>query len=117
MAWAPCTRADGSTLVFAVRVVNTGPDPVTVRVKPACVRAAVAHPCPGRWGHGVQLTARPGQTVTSPLTECTVARLPAPAFQAKSWVITGQESTWGYREMSPTVHIRPDGRPIWADEA
>ncbi|MGW2746720.1 hypothetical protein [Streptomyces sp. NPDC001450] len=118
VAWAPCTRADGTTLVFAVRVVNAGPDPVIVRVKLAYVRAAVAHGCPGSWGHGVQLSLAPGQTVTSPLTECTVAKLPATAFQAKSWVITSQESAWGYREMSPTVHIQPDGRtPIWADEA
>ncbi|MFJ4733497.1 hypothetical protein ACIP6V_14635 [Streptomyces sp. NPDC088770] len=118
VAWTPCTRADGARLVFAVQMTNTGPDPVTVKAKLAYVRAAVAHTCPGVWGRGVELTVAPGKTVTSPLAECTVAKLPATAFQAKAWVIASSDYAWGYREMSQTIHVQPDGRTaLWADES
>ncbi|MGW2492804.1 hypothetical protein ACWCV9_37255 [Streptomyces sp. NPDC001606] len=118
LAWTACTRADSDHLAFAVQLTNTGPEKVTVRAKLAYVRATVAHTCPGPWGSGVELTVAPGETVTSPLTECTAAKLPATAFQAKAWVVTPDETSWGYREMSQTIHVQPDGRTtLWADEA
>lgn len=118
LAWSPCTRVDGTKLVFAVQLSNTGDTPVTVKAKLAYVRAGVAYGCPGTWGTGVQVEVPPGETMTSPLTECAVAKLPATAFQAKAWVISPTDPSWGYREMSQTVHIQPDGvKAIWADEA
>ncbi|AXI91224.1 hypothetical protein SAM9427_36210 (plasmid) [Streptomyces sp. ETH9427] len=66
----------------------------------------------------MQVEVPPGETVTSPPTACTMAKLPATAFQAKAWVITPIDRSWGYREMSQTVHIQSDGvKAIWADEA
>ncbi|WP_155553693.1 hypothetical protein [Streptomyces sp. E1N211] len=118
LAWSPCTRVDGTKLVFAVQLSNTGEKPVTVKAKLAYVRAGVAYGCPGSWGTGVQVEVPPGETVTSPPTACTMAKLPATAFQAKAWVITPIDRSWGYREMSQTVHIQSDGvKAIWADEA
>lgn len=118
LAWSPCTRVGSPKLAFAVQMSNVGDKPVTVKAKLAYVRAAVAYDCPGTWGTGVQVEVPPGDTVTSPLTVCTVAKLPATAFQAKAWVISTTDYSWGYREMSQTVHIQPDGvKVIWADEA
>lgn len=117
LAWSPCTRIDGARLVFAVQLSNTGKEPVTVKVKLAYVRAGAAYECPGRWGTEVRLDIPPGETVTSPETACTTAKLPNSAFQAKAWVTTPGEHSWGYREMSQTVHVQEDGATtVWADE-
>ncbi|MGW2476135.1 hypothetical protein [Streptomyces sp. NPDC001665] len=117
LAWTPCTRVEGGRLLFLVRLSNPGEEPVTVRARLAYVRAGAAHDCPGAWGSGVRVEVRPGGTVISPRTACGVERLPATAFQAKAWV-AGPAAPWGYREMSPTVHIQPDGaKALWADEA
>ncbi|MFF0433710.1 hypothetical protein ACFYU9_15940 [Streptomyces sp. NPDC004327] len=118
LAWTPCTLAEPTRLAFAVRLTNTGPDPVTVKARLAYVRARVAHVCPGLWGGGVEVTLAPGRSITSPLTACTVPKLPATAFQAKAWVVMPDAPSWEYREMSQTIHVQPDGRTtLWADEA
>ncbi|RPK32037.1 hypothetical protein EES39_39610 [Streptomyces sp. ADI92-24] len=118
LTWTPCTRVERGRLLFLVRLSNPGSEPVTVRAKLAYVRAGAGHGCPGAWGSGVRVGVRPGGTVTSPRTACAVDRLPATAFQAKAWVTEPAAPAWGYREMSPTVHIQPDRtKAIWADEA
>ncbi|MDQ0994771.1 hypothetical protein [Streptomyces sp. V3I7] len=118
LTWSPCTRVEGTKLVFAVQISNRGKTPVAVKAKLSYVRAGVAYGCPGSWGAGVDIKVPPGETVISPLAACTVTKLPATAFQAKAWVITPTDRSWGYREMSQTVHIQPDGvKAIWADEA
>ena len=116
-AWSPCTRVEGTKLVFAVRLSNAGEEPVTVNAKLAYVRAGVEHSCPGSWGTGMQIEVRSGETVTSPLTVCTAPKVPATDFQAKAWVVN-LNGPWEYREMSQTVHIQTDGvKAIWADGA
>ncbi|MFF3896413.1 hypothetical protein ACFYY3_25210 [Streptomyces sp. NPDC001812] len=118
VAWTACTRNDGIRLAFAVHLINTGPDPVTLKAKLAYVRSARAQPCPGAWGIGMELTVAPGKAVTIPPTGCTATKVPATAFQAKAWVITPDASSWGYREMSQSIHVQADGNTaIWADEA
>jgi hypothetical protein len=118
LAWSPCTQVDTEKLDFAVWLSNTGKKPVTVKIKMAYVQAGTAYACPGRWGTGVQVEIAPGATMTSPEKVCAAGKLPATAFQAKAWVIAPDEASWGYREMSQTVHIQADGvTAIWADEA
>ncbi|MER6409444.1 helix-turn-helix transcriptional regulator [Streptomyces viridosporus] len=118
LAWRPCMRVDHTKLVFVVQMSNEGPEPVTVRAKLAYIQAGKEAGCPGDWGAGVQVEVAPGETVTSPQTECTADKLPATPFQTKAWVTAPSEDSWGYREMSQTVHIQADGTTaIWADEA
>ncbi|MDV5144000.1 hypothetical protein R1T08_06910 [Streptomyces sp. SBC-4] len=117
VAWSPCTRADSTTLDFAVWLSNPGTKPVTVKIKLFYVQAGTAHACPGRWGAGVQVQVAPGE-MTTPKAACSMDKLPATAFQTKAWVITPNAASWGYREMSQTVHVQADGTSaIWADEA
>ncbi|MFE1877735.1 hypothetical protein ACFW9N_44040 [Streptomyces sp. NPDC059496] len=118
LAWSPCTQADSQKLDFAVWLSNTGTKPVTVKIKLAYVQAGTAYACSGQWGNGVQIEIAPGATMTSPEKMCAADKLPATAFQAKAWVIAPDDASWGYREMSQTVHIQADGvTAIWADEA
>ncbi|MEU8765023.1 hypothetical protein [Streptomyces sp. NPDC048659] len=118
LAWSPCTQVDTEKLDFAVWLSNPGKKPVTVKIKMAYVQAGTAYACPGRWGTGVQVEMAPGATMTSPEKVCPAGKLPATAFQAKAWVIAPDQDSWGYREMSQTVHIQADGvTAIWADEA
>ncbi|MGW8366282.1 hypothetical protein ACWGK1_37770, partial [Streptomyces wedmorensis] len=105
LAWSPCTQVDTKKLDFAVWLSNTGKKPVTVKIKMAYVQAGTAYDCPGRWGTGVQVEIAPGATMTSPEKVCAVDKLPATAFQAKAWVGAPGETSWGYREMSQTVHV------------
>ncbi|MBT2476858.1 hypothetical protein [Streptomyces sp. ISL-94] len=73
LAWTPCTRADGDTPAFVLRLTNTGPQPITVRAKLAYVQTAVSHDCPGPWGTGLEVTIGPGESVVSSAKECTAA--------------------------------------------
>ncbi|MFD4370097.1 hypothetical protein [Streptomyces sp. NPDC058486] len=117
VAWSPCTRADRSTLDFAVWLSNPGTKPVTVKIKLFYVQAGTAHACPGRWGAGVEVQVAPGK-MTTPEAACSIDKLPATAFQTKAWVITPNDTSWGYREMSQTIHVQTDGTTaLWADEA
>ncbi|MFE5594199.1 hypothetical protein [Streptomyces sp. NPDC056549] len=118
LAWSPCTQVGTKKLDFAVWLSNTGKKPVTVKIKVAYVQAGTAHDCPGQWGTGVQVEIAPGATMTSPEKVCAEDKLAATAFQAKAWVSAPGEVSWGYREMSQTVHIQADGvTAVWADEA
>ncbi|MFJ9576142.1 hypothetical protein ACIRQF_07060 [Streptomyces sp. NPDC101191] len=118
LAWSPCTQVDTKKLDFAVWLSNPGKKPVIVKIKMAYVQAGTAYACPGRWGTGVQVEIAPGATMTSPEKVCAADKLPATAFQAKAWVIAPDEASWGYREMSQTVHVQADGvTAVWADEA
>ncbi|MFJ9682572.1 hypothetical protein ACIRP2_31645 [Streptomyces sp. NPDC101194] len=115
LSWSPCTSVDAAELTFVVRLTNSGSDPVRVRTKLAYVRATVPHPCPARWGTGVQLTVKPGTSVMSPPDSCVVDKQPASAFQAVAWVGPSLQAAWDYREMSPTVHVQADGKTtVWA---
>ncbi|MER8045999.1 hypothetical protein [Streptomyces sp. NPDC094032] len=117
IAWSPCTRVDAATLDFAVWLSNPGREPVTVAVKLSYVQAGAVRACPGEWGVGVRIEIAPG-TSTTPDAACAVDKLPALASQTKAWVVLPGEASWGYREMSPTVHVQADGRTaLWADEA
>ncbi|MFJ1640756.1 hypothetical protein ACIQ9I_25930 [Streptomyces sp. NPDC094461] len=117
VSWTPCTSVDATELTFVVRLTNSGPDPVRVRTKLGYIRATVPHPCPGQWGTGAELTVKPGTSVMSPPGTCVVDKQPASAFQAVAWVGPPLRAAWDYREMSPTVHVQPDGRTtVWAGE-
>lgn len=60
---------------------------------------------------------KPGTSVMSPPGTCVVDKQPASAFQAVAWVGPPLRAAWDYREMSPTVHVQPDGRTtVWAGE-
>ncbi|MER5555949.1 hypothetical protein ABT001_30495 [Streptomyces sp. NPDC002793] len=116
VTWAPCTQVRGNSLVFAVQLSNTGSSPVTVKAKLAYVQTQQAHSCPAPWGAGAQVTVPAGKTVTSTADACSVTKIPTTAFQGKAWVIATDEPSWGYREMSQTVHVQPDASVRWADE-
>ncbi|MFE3931737.1 hypothetical protein [Streptomyces sp. YIM B13508] len=117
VTWTPCTQVRDGSLVFAVQLSNTGSSPVTVKAKLAYAQTQQTHDCPATWGAGAQVTVPAGETVTSPADACSVTKIPATTFQAKAWVIATEEPSWGYREMSQTVHVQPDASVIWADEA
>ncbi|MFD5193542.1 hypothetical protein ACFWMU_36505 [Streptomyces sp. NPDC058357] len=117
VSWTPCTSVDAAELTFVVRLTNSGPDAVRVRTKLGYIRATVPHPCPGQWGTGAELTVKPGTSVMSPPGTCVVDKQPASAFQAVAWVGPPLRTAWDYREMSPTVHVQPDGQTtVWAGE-
>ncbi|KOG41252.1 hypothetical protein [Streptomyces decoyicus] len=110
VAWTPCTLVtkDGA-LSFLVQFTNTSGKPVTVKTKLAYVQAAVEQTCPDPWGTSVKVTIPGRATRTSPLDACTASLTPAQAFQARVWVVPEDAAQWGYREHSPTLHVRDDG--------
>lgn len=117
VSWTPCTLITKSgTMSFRVQFTNTSGKPVTVKVKLAYVQAAVEQTCPGPWGTSVKVTLPAKETKTSPLEACTASLTPAQAFQARGWVVPDGVPQWGQREHSPTLHVKDDGTPVWADE-
>lgn len=101
---------------FLVQFTNTSGKPVTVKAKLAYVQAAVEQTCPDPWGTAMTVTVPAKATKTSPPDACTASLTPAQAFQARVWVVPDGAAQWGYREHSPTLHVRDDGTPAWADE-
>ncbi|MFC8805863.1 hypothetical protein ACFT9J_20690 [Streptomyces anthocyanicus] len=116
--WTPCTLVtEDGTASFLVQLTNTSGRPVTVEVKLAYIQSEVEQTCPGPWGRPGRVTLPAKETRTSPPEACTVSLTPMQAFQARGWVVPDGAAQWGYREHSPTLHVRADGTAVWSGEA